>query len=250
MNQIRLEEAQVAAAANALLLAEPIELGQACLRLGGPLAFEVTPREHPCSSSACSPPMNRRSAESSLHALGRVLSPGGSSEGGKLDVRLIPRLAPMAQSDEEKESDRQMLEVCRALLAEEPSTVRASACQKLGQLGLPEAEEPLSRLLESDTEPALVREAARQALVDLETPRVSREALGGLRLRLTPEDKDTEPMEAITDRRGRAVFENVPGEGRARLAVVERLGQDWLLEVRWSQRGQPHIDVFMVLLLF
>ena len=128
----------------------------------------------------------------------------------RLAVRLAPRLMKAPENDAQHEADIAIMVECLEKLHSEQSTARVAACQKLGQLGCRGARPGLKQAL-SDRD-AEVRTAARQALTDIDAPRLPQDILANQCIKLSINRPGSAPFESHTDRHCTAFFEHVPAD--------------------------------------
>lgn len=172
----------------AALLAQPIVVRQGTYREGRMVGVQVSPR------------------------------PRQESETLDLSVTIFPRwLSPPAADD--VAADQVAFTVFLQELRDTAPRVRAAACEALGQLG--DAAARAALYAASHDQDRAVRAAATQALVALDTPRVSVSDLPGVRLLLWQRVQHLwKPLtEQVTNQRGQARFANIPTEAVCRLQL-------------------------------
>jgi hypothetical protein len=196
------EESAAPAVARALaqVLDRPFVVGEGCYGTAGGLGL----RAEPC--------LGGEGAESG--------APRGEGASNRLlRIRLFTCLAAPPLNERERVAAQEMLKVLIEDLRDASAVTRAAACQRLGQLGLPDAETALRGIEQGDPEP-WVQQRARQALEDLRTERIPPAALAGLRLVLVSEDGSFEPREGTTNEAGECVFPPLPMEAKCRLRLA------------------------------
>jgi hypothetical protein len=148
----------------------------------------------------------------------------GPAQTGQLDLegRLLPLRLEGSLGVPEDPPDEAILAYLQQELASREARLRAAACQALGQLGAPAAMPTLLQVASEDSDP-YVQQAAQAAVVDLEMPVVTREALAGVSLLLectrpAGERITVGPIE--TDAHGSVVFRGVPADATCRLRLA------------------------------
>jgi hypothetical protein len=141
--------------------------------------------------------------------------------GNQIDVtvELFWRRMPLPDPVE-AENDTEAFAAFAAALNDPQVGMRMAACEALGHLGHAGTTELLHHALQDES--ALVRAAARRGLAMLEVPRGRRADLSSVRLVLWRQVAHLWRLvtAAVTDKRGRVVFREVPADAVVRVQVL------------------------------
>lgn len=160
-----------------------------------------------------------------------------------LTMLVYPLLMAAPDSLEERELDEAQVAGCLAdLEVESEHEQRSAVCERLGQLGGRSARLRLEQAAQQDTDSS-VRQAAEQALVKLDAPRIHRAWLAGIELRLVglAAVTDGEIGRVTTNSAGYAVFKNVPGKSRCRVQLAGPAEASSTLVPRELGSGAPKV---------
>ncbi len=148
-----------------------------------------------------------------------------------LNVAVFSPVTPPARDDIEAQVRGVQYEHCLKLAQRRRSRHRAAACQRLGQLGRPEATEVLQAI--SREADQVVREAAAAALQRLEAPRFPPELFAGLELELVQHQPGGARVlaQARTNERGLAQFPGIPAGAQISLRFAHEAAHQLAFQV-------------------